>query len=389
MSKATTLTGGQIVTHTRVLIVDDDRGARLGLQRILCNEGFDARTAESGAAALEMVREDPPDVVLTDLQMPGRDGIDLCRAVKELDADLPVVVVTAFGDTPSAVGGLRAGAADYLAKPVDVQAVCTSVQRAVERRAAKIERELLRERTHELYQQALSAVRAYEGVLSIVSHDLRTSLNVVSLQAQRLAKLSLPSEQHREISASILRATDRMDHLIADLLDASRVQSGHLRTDREVHPLSRLLGDVSDLRPLALQKQIDLQIQRPPEDRPIFCDRARIGQVFANLVANAIKFSPEKRPILVFVEDVEGGVRFGVRDEGAGIAPDVVPRIFDRFWRSDQSGSSSVGLGLYIAKGIVDGHGGRIWVESQLGVGSTFYVLVPDALGPTQRSREV
>jgi signal transduction histidine kinase len=92
---------------------------------------------------------------------------------------------------------------------------------------------------------------------------------------------------------------------------------------------------------------------------------------------------------LVFVEDVEGGVRFGVRDEGAGIAPDVVPRIFDRFWRSDQSGSSSVGLGLYIAKGIVDGHGGRIWVESQLGVGSTFYVLVPDALGPTQRSREV
>jgi signal transduction histidine kinase len=389
MSKATTLTGGQIVTHTRVLIVDDDRGARLGLQRILCNEGFDARTAESGAAALEMVREDPPDVVLTDLQMPGMDGIDLCRAVKELDADLPVVVVTAFGDTPSAVGGLRAGAADYLAKPVDVQAVCTSVQRAVERRAAKIERELLRERTHELYQQALSAVRAYEGVLSIVSHDLRTSLNVVSLQAQRLAKLSLPSEQHREISASILRATDRMDHLIADLLDASRVQSGHLRTDREVHPLSRLLGDVSDLRPLALQKQIDLQIQRPPEDRPIFCDRARIGQVFANLVANAIKFSPEKRPILVFVEDVEGGVRFGVRDEGAGIAPDVVPRIFDRFWRSDQSGSSSVGLGLYIAKGIVDGHGGRIWVESQLGVGSTFYVLVPDALGPTQRSREV
>ncbi len=384
--------GGQIVTHTRVLIVDDDRGARLGLQRILCDEGLDARTAESGAAALEMVREDPPDVVLTDLHMPGMDGIELCRALKDLDADLPVVVVTAFGDTPSAVNGLRAGAADFLAKPVDVQAVCTSVQRAVERRAAKIERELLRERTHELYLQALSAVRAYEGVLSIVSHDLRNPLNVVSLQAQRLAKLSLPSEQHRDaqaISASILRATDRMDHLIADLLDASRVQSGHLRIDREVHPLSRLLGDVSDLRPLALQKQIDLQIQRPPEDRPIFCDRARIGQVFANLVANAIKFSPEKRPILVFAEDVEGGVRFAVRDEGAGIAPDIVPRIFDRFWRSNESGSSSVGLGLYIAKGIVDGHGGRIWVESQLGVGSTFYVLVPDALGSIQRFREV
>jgi len=365
------------VTDIRLLIVDDDRGARLGLQRLLCDEGFVAHTAESGAAALEMVRNDPPDVVLTDLHMPGMDGIELCHALKNLDADLPVVVITAFGDMGSAVSGLREGAADYLTKPVDVQAACASVKRAVERRAAKIEREQLRVRTEELYEQALSAVRAHEDVLSIVSHDLRNPLGVVSMQAQRLAKLAVPPEQ-QALAASILRATARMERLITDLLDASRVQSGYLRLDREVHPLSRLLGDVSELRPLALQKRIHIQIQQTPEDRAVSCDRARVGQVLANLVVNAIKFSPEKRHISVFAEDVEGGVRFGVRDEGAGIAPEVVPRIFDRFWRSEESGRSSVGLGLYIAKGLVEGHGGRIGVESQLGVGSTFYVFFPD-----------
>ncbi len=381
--------------HKRVLVVDDDAGARLVLGELLCGAGFTVETAESGASALKKVHEHPPDIIFTDLHMPGMDGIELCSALQALDADLPVVILTAFEDVPSAVKGLRAGAVDYLMKPVEFEAVLLSVQRAFERRAAKVEREQLRARNDELCEQATSALRAYEDLLSIVCHDLRNPLSVICLQAQRLATVDMPRHPEvdqrgpdlRDMAASILRNATCMERLIADLLDTSRLQNGHLSLDCAAHSLAHLLDDVSELRPLALSKQIDLQVRRRTE-RLLSCDRGRLGQVLANLVGNAIKFSPKSSSIHVFAEDAEGGVQFAVRDDGPGIPRDAIPRIFDRFWQSKEGGLSGAGLGLYIAKGIVERHGGRLWVESQPGVGSTFYAFVPDAPMPVRQSIE-
>lgn len=369
------------MAHTRVTVVDDDPAARGALRALLSDEGFTVETAQSGAIALRMIRESPPDVVLTDLKMPEMDGIALCRALHELSPRLPVIVVTAFVDIASVVDALRAGAEDYLVKPLEFDAMLISIQRAIGRRAAEVEREQLRLRTDELYHQAISAARAHEEVLSVVSHDLRNPLAVILLRARELADLATSAPQGQELQASttsILRSAQSMERLIADLLDESRIKTGQLRIECESHSLVQLLGDISELRPLAQQKKISIDIRLPERERVVHCDRTRLNQVFGNLLANAIRFSPERSTIFVFAEERNGEVQFSVRDEGAGIAAELLPRIFDPFWQSKAHGRGGLGLGLYIVKGIVEAHGGQVGVRSQLGLGSTFSFSIPD-----------
>ena len=212
-------------------------------------------------------------------------------------------------------------------------------------------------------------------MLSIVSHDLRDPLNVIYVYAQRLSKGALLAQSPDEVrgnAEAILRATARMGRMIDDLFDGTKIGGGALRLEPAQHRVADILADVSDLRPLALQKRIRLEVQPVEGSLVLFCDRARIGQVLANLVANAIKFSPEERTVTISTECV----RFDVRDEGPGIAAEKLPHIFERFWQSNAAGRG-LGLGLFIAKGIVDAHGGRIWVESKERAGSAFFFCVP------------
>jgi signal transduction histidine kinase len=369
------------MAHTRILVVDDDPHAYHALRVLLTDEGYLVDLAESAARAFEMIAENLPDLVLTDLQMPEMDGIALCRSLYAYDPGLPVIVVTGFADTALAVQALQAGAEDYLTKPVELDQLLLSIQRAIERRAAAVERQHLRERTEELYRQALAAVAAHEEVLSVVAHDLRTPLGVISAWAQQLLSDESVTAFDRPAKsglASISRNALRMQRLIADLLDESRLRTGQLPLEYEEHLLSQLLADVSELRPLAQQKHVRLDVVPPARDRLVACDRARMSQVLGNLLANAVKFSPPGGTVTVSVDDDEAGTRFAVHDDGPGIAPDALPRIFDRFWQT-KKGHGGVGLGLYIVKGIVESHGGQVCAESQLGGGSTFYVSLPQA----------
>ncbi len=370
------------MSHTRILIVDDDPRARAGLQLLLQGEGYVVELAPSAAVAFRMVGENPPDLVLTDLQMPEMDGIALCRGLHVHSPQLPVIVVTGFSETSLAVRALHAGAEDYLIKPVDCDELLVSIQRAIERRAAAVERQQLRARTEELSRRALAAVDAHQEVLSIVAHDLRNPLGVIAVWAQQLLQAETPSAlgQSAQLGLSaISRNALRMQRLIADLLDESRIRTGRLPLDRGQHLLSQLLADVSELRPLAQQKRVRVDITPPKRDRLVSCDRGRMNQVLGNLLANAIKFSPPESTVTVSVEDDGAAVRFAVHDEGPGIAPDALPKIFDRFWQNKKGSHAGVGLGLYIVKGIVESHGGQVSVESRLGSGTTFSVTLPEA----------
>lgn len=370
--------------RTRILIVDDDQATLRALEQLLGGEGFVVDMADTGSAALELAHNHPPDLVLTDLQMPEMDGIALCRALTKLSPELPVIVATGLADTASAVKALHAGAEDYLTKPLDFDALLVSIQLAMNRRAAMVERQQLRACAEELYQQAIAAVQAHEEVLSIVSHDLRNPLAVIAASAQQLLRAPSPGPVEiagsdvRSVASRILRGSARMERLITDLLDQARIRGGRLAVEPAAHRVSELLADISELRPLAQQKQVLIQIEPPAQDRLLCCDRARIAQALGNLLANAIRFSPAGGTVSVSVEDVTGGVRFNVRDQGPGIAPEALPKIFDRFWQSRKSGSVGVGLGLYIVKGIVESHGGQVGVETRLGFGCTFHILLPD-----------
>jgi signal transduction histidine kinase len=186
--------------------------------------------------------------------------------------------------------------------------------------------------------------------------------------------------QERRQVEIVRRAADRMNRMIQDLLDVKRMESGRLSIEAKPESAASLVNDtVEMLRPIATGSSIILEADVVDNLLPVVADAARIQQVLSNLVGNAVKFTPRDGRVIVCAEAIDGGVRFGVIDNGPGIPPDQVPHIFGRFWQAMPSDRRGIGLGLAIAKGIVEAHGGMIWVESHVGLGSTFYFTLPSA----------
>src|SRR5437773_7085389 len=232
-----------------------------------------------------------------------------------------------------------------------------------------------------LFHEAQQATRARDDVLAVVAHDLRNPLNTVSMAVSLMLESTPPERvQERRQVEIVRRATDRMNRMIQDLLDVKRMESGRLTIDARPEPPSALINDTIDmLRPLATGSTIRLETSIDERLPPVLADAARVQQVLSNLVGNAVKFTPRNGRITVCAERIDGEVRFGVIDTGPGIPPEQVPHIFGRFWQAKTSDRRGIGLGLAIAKGIVEAHNGRIWVESHVGLGSTFYFTLPSA----------
>ena len=363
--------------HARILVVDDDPTSRMGLEQLLRHSDFEVMTAADGAEALEIARASLPDVVVTDVQMPGTDGVELCRRLHaEVDADIPVILISGSDDRGSVVGGLRAGAQDFLMKPLDFEQLLVMVQRAIERRAACVERDQLRVQAETLCQQALAALRARDDVLSVVSHDLRGPLSVARLCAEKLGG-ERRDEERNLLAMSLVRSCHKMERLVGDLLAQAQLGAGRIALDCNPHLVSTILADVNELRPLALEKGLGLKIAPLPDDFLVSCDRGRIMQVFSNLIGNAVKFTPRGGTITLSVRRDTVEAHFTVRDDGPGIPAEARARIFDRYWQVRPGDRAGVGLGLFISQRILEGHGGRIWVDSELGVGSTFEFTIP------------
>jgi signal transduction histidine kinase len=184
---------------------------------------------------------------------------------------------------------------------------------------------------------------------------------------------------HRYIE-SIQRSAERMRLMIHDLLDMATMEAGHLRVARRREPAARLVTESVDLMgPLAAEKGVALAREIDDACPEVWGDRERLGQVFSNLIGNAIKFTPAGGRVLVRAAADRDHVRFVVEDDGAGIAEEDLPHIFDRYWKMDRADRSGSGLGLSIARGLVELHGGRITVESTRGKGSRFSVYLPAA----------
>jgi signal transduction histidine kinase len=182
----------------------------------------------------------------------------------------------------------------------------------------------------------------------------------------------------REFANKIQRSTDRMEALIADLLDFARIQSGTFSVAPSANKLSRVVMPVIDrLRALAEAKRQTLEVDLPVSLPHVAVDSHRIGQVVSNLVSNAIKFTPQEGAIRISSHQRDREIVVSVADTGPGIPQEYLSKIFDRFWRAPGTKEKGSGLGLSIAKGIVQAHGGTIWAESQLGKGSSFFFTLP------------
>jgi signal transduction histidine kinase len=235
-----------------------------------------------------------------------------------------------------------------------------------------------------LYQQARQAGRARDDTLAVVSHDLRNGLNTV-LTAVGLLLRSLPPDEEgrrdRKHVEAIRRSAERMNRLIGDLLDVASIEAGRLFVDPQrtaVRPLVKEAAD--DARTLAAEKALHLEYTvagGAAAGLEVVCDRERVLQVLGYLIDNALKFTPEGGTVKIAADVRDDEVEFAVHDSGVGVSRKQLPHIFDRFWQATPKARLGSGLGLTIAKGVVEALGGRIWVESDEGVGTTFYFTLP------------
>jgi PAS domain S-box-containing protein len=229
-----------------------------------------------------------------------------------------------------------------------------------------------------LIEQTLrDADQVKDEFMALVSHDLRNPLSVIAMTAGALL-MQTTDDRVRTGVDRIQRAADGMVRLVSDLLDSAAITRGQLRLDLDLCDAALLVRKaVESLSPLATAKGLWTTAKTPERALLVRCDHGRIQQVLGNLIGNAIKYSRPGTTVTVRVELAGDDVRFSVEDSGRGIAADRLPRIFDRFVTADPAHKGR-GLGLYIAKGIVEAHGGRIGGESTLAVGSTFwFTLAP------------
>lgn len=230
-----------------------------------------------------------------------------------------------------------------------------------------------------LYRVAERAIRARDEVLGVVAHDLRNPLGNIVMQVELLRRSGgEPARRLRKTADAIDRAVNRMDRLIQDLLDITHMEAGRLSIKRTRVSADKALSEfVAAQKPLALSKSLELRLDVAPDLGKVFADRDRLLQVLENLVGNAVKFTKPGGRLTVGAAPLEGELLFWVEDTGAGIASDDLPHVFDRFWQGRKAGRQGVGLGLPIAKGIVEAHGGRIWAEDLGGGGATFRLNLP------------
>ena len=375
-----------------VVLADDNADMRGYVERLLLSRGFKVVSVGDGQAALDAVRRNIPDLVLADVMMPRLDGFGLLAALRadpELRT-LPAILLSARAGQESTVEGLAAGATDYIVKPFSARELCARVEGAIQLSRVRRATEALRREadaarlTHERLarRQAEQVNKVKDEFLATLSHELRTPLNAILGWLHLLKKDLGDRERVAEGVTVIERNARAQSQLISDLLDMSRIASGKIELEiRVVHLPSIISAAIEAIRPAADAKGVHVEMIISPGLDVIEADGGRLQQIIGNLLTNAVKFTPRGGRVEVAASKGDATVDITVSDTGEGIAPDLLPYVFDRFWQADASitrAHRGLGLGLAIVKQFTELHGGSIVVDSEgIGRGSTFRLKLP------------
>jgi signal transduction histidine kinase len=385
----------------KLLIVDDLPENLLALDALIQGEDRQVHQAQSAEQALSLLLEHEFALAILDVQMPGMNGFELAELMRGMEKtrSIPIVFVSAAGrEMNYAFKGYESGAVDFLHKPLDTLAVKSKVSVFVDlfRQRKALDRQLQAlERSRAEQEQLLTqlqvargelehAVRMRDDFMSIVSHEVRTPLNGLILEAQlrrlHLSRGNLAAFSEDKLKAMVERDERQINSLIRlveDMLDVSRIRTGKLSIRPRTFDLGHLVrGLVENFSAQAQALDTHIELQRCEAVQGEW-DEFRIEQVLANLLSNALRYG-ERKPVRVRVFADGAMACVQVQDQGIGIDAQNQQRIFQQFERiAAQQASGGLGLGLYISEQIVLAHGGRIEVDSQTGAGSIFSVYLP------------
>lgn len=369
-----------------LLVVDDDADNREVLSRRLERQGHQTVAAASGREALGLLGGQGFDLVLLDLMMPEMDGFEVLRRIKADPAlaSTPVVMISALSEIESVARCIEMGAEDYLPKPFNPTLLRARVDASLRDARARAREAQLNDVLKDNYEKLRQAEGMRDDLTHMIVHDLRTPLTslLTGLQTLELLGDNLNTDQNEMLEIAT-NGGQTLLGMINDLLDVSKLEDGSLKLDyAPVEPLSLVHRATSQVALLTREKGINLITDVSPEIKTFSGDEDKLRRTLVNLLGNAIKFTPVGGTIAVVARKAENedAIFFSVQDTGEGIPKEAFGRIFEKFGQveSRKAGRKmSTGLGLTFCKMAVEAHGGRIWVESELGKGSQFNFTVP------------
>ncbi|MDT8325455.1 MAG: response regulator [Bacteroidota bacterium] len=417
-----------------ILVVEDSPTQALKLKYILEKQEYTVRLAVNGREGLESVRQRRPTLVISDVLMPEMDGYEFCTAIKTSEElkEIPVILLTTLSDPQDIIRGLESGADNFLNKPYSEEALLSRIKyilinmdvrtrmrtgmgieiyfankkhyltseriQIIDLLLSTYENAVEKNRELELTNKKLRAVQEEveknneklkrlneqkNMLLGMAAHDLRNPLYLIEGYSDFLIKDNSEnfSTEQRTILSAIQSSSTYMVQMINDLLDVHKIETGKLELNVQETDFASLVDSVLERQGLlADQKGVDISLNRPEQVPPVVVDGARIEQVMSNLLDNAIKFSFKGAVIEVFYQFDDREIMFSVRDHGPGIPEKEQTRLFKPFSTTSvkpTGNERSTGLGLAIARDIIEKHRGRIWVESTVGNGSTFSFSIP------------
>ncbi|MEP0872212.1 HAMP domain-containing histidine kinase [Trichocoleus desertorum AS-A10] len=364
----------------RILVVDDSADNSFLIQAILEEEDYKVDIADSGMAALAKIDEFPPDLILLDVMMPGMDGYEVTRRVRDNQKlpFIPILLITAY-DQPSVAKGLDTGADDFIRKPVEFDELLARVRSLLRLKHSVDERDHI--------------ARQREDFVSRLAHDLRTPLVAADrmMGLFRQGALGELSPDMNDAIVTMARSNQNLLQMVNTLLEVYRLEAGRKSFSFSPVDLRDLVTEVAqELAPLAADKNIALKVDVGdhlgyPVASHVSGDRLEIHRVLTNLVGNAIKFTDSGFITIGLSSTPPPGTATAsaptwavitVKDTGTGISPEDQAMLFERF-RQGQHRRSGSGLGLYLSRRIIETHQGTVDLESELGKGSTFIVRLP------------
>ncbi|MBW1782483.1 MAG: response regulator [Deltaproteobacteria bacterium] len=374
--------------RVNILIVDDDETNIKLLKGMLISENYHLYGASNGKEALKMVGEISPDLILLDVMMPGIDGFEVCRRLKEDEKTrmIPVVMVTVLAEKEYQIRAMEAGADDFLSKPVDQTELRVRVKSLLRIKSYHDDLVESHRELTEKNEKLQELERIKEGLIHMIIHDLNNPLMAISgnLELFLEEKQDFSESQFQKIEKCLQYCRD-LKNLIQSLLDIHILEEGHLELNKEVTDMTELTDSVLELFVQKTEaKQISLSFPRPGDIPSVKVDRQLTKRVGANLLNNAIRHTPKGGKVEVIINHLPDNknICFSVRDNGIGLAPEYHRKVFDKFEQVELKKEGVMvgdsGLGLAFCKTAVEAHGGKIWVESEgEGKGCTFSFVIP------------